>query len=448
MKSTFFALAAMTAAGSASAQVAAYGQCGGMSYSGDTKCESGLTCEKQNDYYSQCVEGAASAPKAASTKAASTKGSKTSEAASTKASSKAAETSAVKSSSADSSSSAEPSSSGNSSAGTVKTSDASSGGVQYAGVNIAGLDFGCGTDGTCTNDNVEPGQTGIDQMKHFVDDDGLNTFRIPVGWQWLVDSVGGTLNAKQWDAFDLLIQGCLDAGAAMCIVDVHNYARWNGEIIGQGGPSNAEFASLWSQIATKYKGDSKVAFGVMNEPHDVEDIDAWAATVQEAVTAIRKAGATENKILLPGNDWTHASAFIDNGSGAALSKVVNLDDSTTNLIFDVHQYLDSDGSGTHTACTTNHVDAFNTLGDWLRENKRQAILTETGGGNEESCTTALCELFDAMNDYSDVYLGWTGWSAGMFDATYELSETPTNDGSGWTDVEIVSKCVAGKFGGK
>lgn len=178
------------------------------------------------------------------------------------------------------------------------------------------------------------------------------------------------------------------------------------------------------------------------------DIDTWASTVQAAVTAIRKAGATENRILLPGNEWTHASAFIDNGSGAALSKITNLDESTTNLIFDVHQYLDSDGSGTSTTCTTNNVDTFNTLGDWLRENKREAILTETGGSNDSSCLQALCEQFEALNEYSDVYLGWTGWSAGKFDSSYELTETPTQSGSGWTDQEIVTKCVAGKFGSK
>lgn len=106
-------------------------------------------------------------------------------------------------------------------------------------------------------------------MNHFVKDDGLNTFRIPVGWQYLVDTAGGTIKSNNWATYDKQIQGCLDAGAAMCIVDVHNYARWNGQIIGQGGPSNADFASLWSQIATKYKGQSKVAFAVMNEPVSV-----------------------------------------------------------------------------------------------------------------------------------------------------------------------------------
>ena len=54
--------------------------------------------------------------------------------------------------------------------------------------------------------------------------------------------------------------------------------------------------------------------------------------------------ATQQLILLPGNDYTSAATFISNGSGPALMKVTNPDGSTTGLIFDVHKYLDSDNS--------------------------------------------------------------------------------------------------------
>jgi endoglucanase len=74
--------------------------------------------------------------------------------------------------------------------------------------------------------------------------------------------------------------------------------------------------------------------------------------------------ATTQMILLPGNNWTSAATFISNGSAdgepemnfvlhlttlffTALKKVVNPDGSVTNLIFDVHKYLDSDNSGTN-----------------------------------------------------------------------------------------------------
>ena len=130
----------------------------------------------------------------------------------------------------------------------------------------------------------------------------------------------------------------------------------------------------------------------------VPDMTRWATSVQAAVTAIRKAGATSQNILLPGNDYTSAAAFAT-GSGPALSKVTNLDGSTTNLIFDVHQYYDADNSGTHVNCVGNQIDgAFAPLATWLRANKRQALLSETGGGsNDASCLTSMCFLLHSLS---------------------------------------------------
>ncbi|KDR71506.1 hypothetical protein GALMADRAFT_281768 [Galerina marginata CBS 339.88] len=44
----------------ATAQAAAWGQCGGTGWSGATTCVSGYTCTLSNPYYSQCLPGAAS----------------------------------------------------------------------------------------------------------------------------------------------------------------------------------------------------------------------------------------------------------------------------------------------------------------------------------------------------------------------------------------------------
>jgi endoglucanase len=72
---------------------------------------------------------------------------------------------------------------------------------------------------------------------------------------------------------------------------------------------------------------------------------------------------------LPGNNYTSAGTFISSGSGPALLKITNPDGSTTNLVFDVHKYLDSDNSGTHAACMTDNVsDDFQPLATWLRTN--------------------------------------------------------------------------------
>ena len=178
----------------------------------------------------------------------------------------------------------------------------------------------------------------------------------------------------------------------------------------------------------------------MNEPHDL-DMTKWAASAQAAVTAIRNAGAKQ-MILLPGTDFTSAGTFPKN-SGPALIGVKNPDGSTTGLVFDVHKYLDSDNSGTHTECVKNNIDeAFSPLADWLRTNKRQAINTETGGGNTASCQKYLCEQIAFVNKNSDVFLGYVGWSAGSFDTkSYELSEVPTKNGNVWTDTALVKACI-------
>lgn len=109
---------------------------------------------------------------------------------------------------------------------------------------------------------LQGGADGIGQMKHFYNDDKFNIFRLPVGWQWLVNNnLGGPLDATNFGKYDQLVQGCLQTGAA-CVIDIHNYARWNGQIIGQGGPSDVQFASLWSALAAKYKNNNKVIFGL------------------------------------------------------------------------------------------------------------------------------------------------------------------------------------------
>lgn len=171
-------------------------------------------------------------------------------------------------------------------------------------------------------------------------------------------------------------------------------------------------------------------------------------------------------ILLPGNDWTSAAAFVSNGSAAALSRVKNLDGSTNNLIFDVHKYSDSDNSGTHTECVTDNIDgAFAPLASYARQNKRLVMNTEFGGGPNSGCVSYLQKQLAYLNSNSDgkpycicsstshfltcfvVYLGWTGWSAGAFATNYTLSLVPTKNGNGWTDAMLVSQALKPAFTG-
>ncbi|KAL9628366.1 MAG: hypothetical protein Q9204_005935, partial [Flavoplaca sp. TL-2023a] len=146
-------------------------------------------------------------------------------------------------------------------------------GVEFAGVNIAGFDFGCVTTGECDVTKVVPplkqykGRDGAAQMQHFVKNGKLNAFRLPVAWQYLVEEPGAPLIEANMEKYDALMKACLATGS-LCIIDIHNYARWDDLIIGQGGPTDEEFADLWSQLATQYKSQPKVVMGIVNEPHE------------------------------------------------------------------------------------------------------------------------------------------------------------------------------------
>lgn len=63
-----------------------------------------------------------------------------------------------------------------------------------------------------------------------------------------VTTSDGKLDQNNTAQYNQLVRDCLATGS-YCIVDIHNYARFEGQIIGQGGPTNEQFANLWSQIA-------------------------------------------------------------------------------------------------------------------------------------------------------------------------------------------------------
>src|SRR4029453_8567658 len=86
-----------------------------------------------------------------------------------------------------------------------------------------------------------------------------------------------------------------------------------------------------------------VFLGVMNEPHD-QSASEWLGSANAAIAAIRNAGASQ-EILVPGSYWDGAWRWRTTDNAAVIGSGVQ--DPAHNFAFEVHQYLDADGSGTH-----------------------------------------------------------------------------------------------------
>jgi endoglucanase len=265
------------------------------------------------------------------------------------------------------------------------TAPPTAGKLQLKGVNLSGFDWGIDTNGNANLAGATPptqGQgdyNGYGQLWHFYNNVGFNVFRLPVSWQYLINSntASATLDNGHFGNYNGLVSSCLQLGPGVkCIVDIHNYARFQGNIIGQGGPSNAMFAQLWANIASKFSNQPNAIFDLMNEPHDI-DMGAWVNTVQAVVNSIRNTVGNNNHIiLLPGTGWMSAAAFNNGGDSTQLLNVKNPDGSTDNLIFNVHGYFDYDYSGTHTDCSNDQIGGWGPFACWLRQNGRKAMLTE------------------------------------------------------------------------
>src|SRR5690606_4364311 len=139
-----------------------------------------------------------------------------------------------------------------------------------------------------------------------------------------------------------------------------------------GGHPDSIFAGLWPRLANRYKNSSKAMFGLMNEPVGSSmTATTWLATAQAAIHALQATGAT-NLILVPSTYWMHPKDWLHNDNSAVMA---NVTDPQNNWCYDVHQYLDYDGSGSHTdyLSPTDAVATLSGFTEWCRQRNRTAF---------------------------------------------------------------------------
>jgi endoglucanase len=150
---------------------------------------------------------------------------------------------------------------------------------------------------------------------------------------------------------------------------------------------------------------------------------------QAAITAIRNAGATSQYIFVEGNSWTGAAQWnVTNDS------LKTLTDPQDMLIYEMHLYLDSDASGTHTTCASTTIGVDRAVGatNWLRQNGKLGIIGEFAGGNNADCMTAVKGLLDHLQTNSDVWLGAVWWAAGPWWGATQWSSFEPPSGVAYT----------------
>lgn len=209
----------------------------------------------------------------------------------------------------------------------------------------------------------------------------------------------------------------------------------NGAVI----TSTSDFQTFWHNVASHFAWNERVIFDTSESNHshrlvsptdcctDKEYHDMDQTLVfnlnQAAINGIRDAGATSQYVFVEGNSWSGAWTWAQvNDNMKALS------DPQNKIVYEMHQYLDSDGSGTSEMCVSPTIgkERITSATQWLKENGKVGILGEFAGGVNDQCKTAISGMLSHMAENSNVWMGAIWWAAGPWWGSYMYSMEPSS----------------------
>ncbi|HWA18427.1 MAG TPA: glycoside hydrolase family 5 protein, partial [Devosia sp.] len=261
---------------------------------------------------------------------------------------------------------------------------------------------------------------------------GMTVLRLSVLWERVQPIQNGPLDAHHLAEIKDIVDYATSLGIAVDL-DVHNYGTAFGNPIGSAGTPISSFANLWGRLATEFKDNPDVMFGLMNEPC-AQTASQWLPAINAAIGAIRDAGATDQTILVPGAYWDGASTWLTSDNAAVIGKPGAVVDPANNYAIEVHQYLD-DTSGQHdwVVSETIGVERLTPITQWAEANGIKLFLGEFGMADNSMALTATTNMLDYMEAHPSVWLGaanigggWQTTQSYMFSVEPELGliDTP------------------------
>ncbi|MEO5587213.1 MAG: cellulase family glycosylhydrolase, partial [Novosphingobium sp.] len=200
------------------------------------------------------------------------------------------------------------------------------------GINLSGAEFG--SQHRYGKDYIYPSLSDL----QFYADRGVEFVRLPIKWERLQSDLGGGLNPAELGRLKQFMADADSLGVKV-IVDLHNYGRYGGTVVGSAALPSTVFADFWQKVAVAI-GDSPALLGydLMNEPHDMNGGTSWKQSAQMAVDAIRTVDM-DSKIYVEGSGWASARYWTVGNENLLIQ------DPAGKIVYEAHIYFDNDGSG-------------------------------------------------------------------------------------------------------
>ncbi len=250
-----------------------------------------------------------------------------------------------------------------------------------SGIDLVGVNFGSGVFDPGTVPGIyNKGYTYADES-YYKRHAGLGFKLVRLGFLWerIQPKLGTELDAAELGRIKQSLDYAQKYGIKV-ILDMHNYYRYYGKVINSPEVPRAQFAETWRKIAVQVsKHPALYGYGLMNEPYNTGN-NLWPQTAQAAGQAIRKVDPSK-WIMIAGDRYS--SAFHWQKYNTQLINDPWMRDPKNNLVYEAHQYLDSDYSGTYRSKTETFasmlgVERVKPWVEWLKQNKLRGFLGEHG----------------------------------------------------------------------
>ncbi|WP_313309095.1 cellulase family glycosylhydrolase [Stutzerimonas nitrititolerans] len=295
-------------------------------------------------------------------------------------------------------------------------------GIRLVGVNLSAAGFG---------PQVVPGTYG----KHYFypdesyykkyADNGLDLVRLPFLWERIQPKLNTNLDSAELARLLQSLDLAQKHGVKV-ILDMHNYYRYYGKLIGTKEVPIESFASVWKQIVQKVVNHPAVlGYGLMNEPYVTNGL--WPQAAEAAAKAIRTLDR-ERWIYVAGDRYS--SAFHWPKYNPTLVNSPWMRDPKNNLVYEAHMYLDKDYSGNYADRSETYapdlgVERVKPFVDWLKANNLRGYIGEHGV--PDYAPSAMVAMDNLLTYLRQNCVPMTYWAAGPWWGEYVLSlDTKSN----------------------
>lgn len=244
---------------------------------------------------------------------------------------------------------------------------------------------------------------------------GVTHIRLCIRAERITPVPGGELNAAEASRILQAYDWAAKYGQVVEL-DIHNYFKFalNGQWVEFDTPkySEAHFADLWRRLAKLLVGHKALyGYGLCNEPKtlvgDKNTNGKWARLAKAAAQAIRTIDE-DGYIIINGESWASADRWRAQNPNFPLKGLKN-------VIYQAHQYADSDASGTYKDLNEK-IDPqifVKRLQDWVKWGKETGSELMLGEiGVPYNCPAGLVAFDNGLKFCADNNIRVMGYAGG------------------------------------